>query len=95
MGGQTINQAAKDQDPDEAFLRVSSYPDCMAATLKAEGITWPIAFEDFIKLPEQFVIKWEAAVYELNPHWLPVDPEKQSEKKKEDLRKKVLKSSSD
>lgn len=60
-------------DEDEALkaLRVMVYPDCICGTSQAEGIEFPIPFEQFVELPEEFVNQWADAVYLINPHWKP------------------------
>lgn len=56
-------------------------PDLIAATVEAEGLpSWPLDFEDYLKLPEDLNLAWEKAVYALNPHWAEV-PEVPDEKK--------------
>lgn len=62
---------AGDADPDVAILRTFTYPDLTAATASAVGLPWPLAFDDFLQLPDAWVAEWEQAVYALNPHWLP------------------------
>lgn len=57
---------------DEQLLRLLVYPDLIAATVDARGFDdWPISFDDYLALPEQFAYEWERAVYALNPHWIP------------------------
>jgi hypothetical protein len=64
--------AADETDLDRRLLRRFTYPDCIAATTQAEGIRpWPPSFETFIALPDDFCAQWEAAVYAVNPSWLP------------------------
>ena len=64
-------------DLDLRLLRLFVYPVCIAGTAEAEGIPWPLEFQnaeaemDFVRLPDQFVMAWEAAVTRLNPHWKP------------------------
>ena len=78
---------ARRDDPDVRLLRRFTYPDLMAATVEASGIPWPLAFEDYLALPERLGLAWEQAVYELNPHWLPpASEEAASEEKKEPAR---------
>jgi len=75
---------ARSEDPDVRLLRRFTYPDLMAATVEASGIPWPLAFDDYLALPERLGLAWEQAVYELNPHWLsPASEEAVSEEKKE------------
>lgn len=62
---------AGDADPDVAILRTFTYPDLTAATASAAGLSWPLTFDDFLKLPDAWVAEWEQTVYELNPHWMP------------------------
>ena len=63
------NIARGEGDVDRALLRYV-YADLIAGATTGEGFeTWPPDFEEFIQLPEAFVAEWEAAVYELNPHW--------------------------
>jgi hypothetical protein len=98
--GQGINQAEQDAarqlagteeapspDPDRALLRFWTYPDLVAATIEASGIPWPLSFEDFLDLPDQLSAKWETAVYDLNPHWLPQAPDAEKTQKKRSRRK--------
>ncbi len=68
------------EDGDSLDLRLLHrfvYPVCVAGTIDAEGIPWPLAFEDteaeldFVRLPDLFARNWEAAVLRLNPHWKP------------------------
>jgi hypothetical protein len=62
---------ANKTETDEALkpLRLITYPDCITATVKAEGIPWPLSFADFADLPEQVVNQWIEAVYQVNPQW--------------------------
>lgn len=72
----------------EFLLRISTYPDIIAATVSTRGFKeWPISFEEYLDLPEEFAGKWESAAYRLNPSWLP------SKEEKEEAEKKVKKSS--
>jgi len=69
-------------DSDRHLLRVTIYPDLVAATIDAHGLpSWPLAFEDFLNLPEALWVQWEDAVYDLNPHWLPSEAKTPEEKK--------------
>ena len=55
-----------------AVLRTITYPDLVSCVVEAGGFeSWPIAYDEFAGLPDQFVVSWETAVYDLNPHWLP------------------------
>lgn len=64
--------AAPEPDPDRALLRRFSYPDCVAGAASVSGVTpWPLDFESFIALPDEFIAQWEQAVYELHPKWAP------------------------
>lgn len=78
---QVEGRSAEESDPDRALLHLYTYPDLIAATVEAEGIPWPISFDDFLTLPDQLAAQWENAVYELNPHWLPGGGEPAEEKK--------------
>ena len=51
------------------ILRGVTYPDLIVCTSQAEGITWPLSFEDFLLLDERFVDLWWEAVKEVNGHW--------------------------
>ncbi len=71
---------AFEQDGDDferRLLHRAVYPHVMAGTTEANGIPWPLAFEDaeaeldFVRLPDLFARDWEAAVLRLNPHWKP------------------------
>jgi hypothetical protein len=58
-------------DDEHAWARWITYPNCIACAVKAEGMPWPLSFDDFCKNSETFNIAWEQAVYEVNPHWKP------------------------
>ena len=58
-------------DPAQRILAIVTYPDLVASVVEVNGIPWPLAFEDFLELPEVLVTRWEEAAYRLNPHWLP------------------------
>ncbi len=58
-------------DFEHQLLRLLVYPDLIAATVDTAGFdSWPIPFDDYLQLPEQFAYDWEQAVYSLNPHWV-------------------------
>ena len=62
-----------DSDRDRLFLRRFTYPDLMASVVSQRGFgAWPITFDDYLDLPEQFAYDWEQAAYRHNPHWLPI-----------------------
>jgi hypothetical protein len=68
-----------DNDTDISILRIITYPDLLAATVEIKGMNKP-TFEEFLDLPDTLVMKWEQAVYRLNPHWLPGSQEQQEKK---------------
>ena len=53
----------EDADQDSRLLRLTSYPDMVACADRV------IPFDEFASLPDAFLAQWEAATYELNPHW--------------------------
>lgn len=61
------------------------YPDLVACVVEAKGLdVSELDVAAFSELPDSLVDAWEAAVYELNPHWLPsasADEEEQAAKK--------------
>lgn len=79
------SEAAKDEPEELAVLRTITYPDLIAPVTQASGLVqaanvhqdpidfskWPIPFEDFIRLPDDMIVAWEAATYKVNPHWSP------------------------
>lgn len=82
-------QKAKEdgQPPDDAImvLKTSTYPTIVAGTKQAEGIPWPLSFDQFCELPDRLVFEWESAIFELNPHWNPagdIEAEKAEQEKK-------------
>jgi len=75
--------ASKDEDTDVHLLRRFTFPDLMAATTKATGMPWPLSFEGYLELPERLGVIWEAAAYELNPHWVPGWEERAASEKKQ------------
>lgn len=64
-------QRAIEPDEDRRVLRIYSYPDAVASVTHAEGLSWPPDFETFLGLPDGLLAALEAAIYRLNPHWLP------------------------
>ena len=81
--GQKLAKDGQLEDVDEFLLRMYTWPDLMAATVSADGIEWPLTFAAFLELPDTLGAKWEAAVYELNPGWLPAAKEDTAEKEAE------------
>lgn len=65
---------AGEEDVDRHLLRIFTYPDLSAATVVIEGLS-DFDFEAFLLLPDSLIAQWEDAVYRLNPHWLPTEPE--------------------
>jgi len=53
----------EDSDPDSRLLRLTSYPDLVACSDRV------MPFDEFAAMPDAFLVEWEAAVQELNPHW--------------------------
>ena len=79
-----VSQGFAEADEKEELairlVRLYTYPACIAATAKRKGFSeWPISFEDFCKLPEEFVVEWERSAYRQNPHWMPKLPESEEE----------------
>jgi hypothetical protein len=58
-----------DADPELRRLR-RLYIDVISATVQAEGIPWPLSFEDFCKLPHALITRWSEAVWRLNLGWV-------------------------
>ena len=52
-------------------LRWSIYPSLVTATTHVDGMEWPMPFEKFIELPEEFIDDWLDEIYKQNPHWVP------------------------
>ncbi len=65
------NEQNEETDPVIAILRTMTYPDLIAATVTAEGVPWPMRFEEFMELPDDLISVWEEATYAVNPHWNP------------------------
>lgn len=62
------------------ILHTVIYPAMIAASEPVNGFKeWPISFDEYAKLPEPFIIEWENAVFEANPHWTPKKPETKAE----------------
>ncbi len=68
--GEAIAYAQDEKaDPDKKTLRWT-YAPLIAATIEAQGIPWPLSFEEFGTLiPEPLTDQWGDAVRRLNPHW--------------------------
>lgn len=73
-----------DENFSKYLIRTNTYPACIAGTVKIEnlldsegpggekiGLNLDITPEDFMELPEELVVTWLEAIYELNPHWAP------------------------
>jgi len=68
MKAEALNKP--DPNPDRQILAVVTYPDMIAPVTLIEGMELP-TFDEFLALPESLIDQWGAAVYALNPHWLP------------------------
>lgn len=76
--------AIEDESRTAQVLHRYLYPDLAACVTRAEGLPWPISFEEFSQLPEVLVARWEVACYQANPHWEPgYQSEEEAEKKAE------------
>ncbi len=64
---------ANKSEPSEALkiLHLTLYPDLISATSSVDGLTWPLTFDEFVELPEEFVNSWADAVYAMNTTWRP------------------------
>lgn len=70
------------------------YPAMIASVKSQTGFSdWPISFEEFSDIPEEFEVKWEEATFRLNPHWKYKDDT--TEEEVEELRKKAIELTSD
>ncbi len=70
------------------------YPAMIASVKSQVGFKeWPISFEEFSDIPEEFEVKWEEATFRLNPHWKYKD--ELTEEEVEELRKKAIELTSD
>jgi hypothetical protein len=61
--------AAFDEPDAERRALLLEHADLVSVTTQAEGIPWPLTPEQLADLPETLALKWERAVYALNPHW--------------------------
>ncbi len=84
-------EESEDDKPSLSALDLSAitlmarvvYPDLVAAAVEADGIDLEMSIDDFCGLPDSLVDAWEVAVYQLNPHWLPSQPENEVEEEEE------------
>ena len=82
------NRLSQSGELASSVLRGITYPDLTSCVVEASGFDeWPISYDDFAQLPEQLVMLWEAAAYDLNPHWL---PEIEGEEAETDLKKTAI-----
>ncbi len=57
------------------LLRINTFPSCVAATAELKDSDHPdlsindLTFDMFLDLPDQFLTKWTAQVFEYNPGW--------------------------
>jgi len=72
-------QTAKETDPDRLFLHAVVYPNLVSATVRAEGMPWPLDFEAFLNRRGGLWDAWTAKVKKLNPHWYDTAPAEVSE----------------
>jgi hypothetical protein len=63
----TLNKLETDEDLKP--LRLYTFPDLVCGTEKVVGLEWPMPFEKFADLPEDFVNRWADLVYRMNPQW--------------------------
>ena len=66
------------------WVAFRTLPDCLGATAEIrnldkekEQLSSEMNLEEFLALPEALVIVWEQAVYECNPHWMPLPKEEE------------------
>ena len=59
-------------------------PDCLCASVEVRNLdkektqlSSEMDLDQFLSLPEALVIVWEQAVYECNPHWMPIPKEEE------------------
>jgi hypothetical protein len=60
-----------------------TYPDLISCSKDVTGLPWPLTFEQFLELPDDLTSQWESLVYRVNPHWLPMPDDKETDEKKE------------
>ena len=71
-------------DEAEQWMRAWVCPILIAATVAVEGVTWPLAIEELMALPDEIINAWLSAAFRLNPHWLPKPDPKQDLNEKKD-----------
>jgi hypothetical protein len=71
-----------EKDADRAVAQLM-YADLCGATVAAEGLEWPVTFEDYLTLPGELIGLWKAAVMEVNPYWFGVQKNSADEEKKQ------------
>ncbi len=72
------------EDEAEQWMRAWVCPILIAATVAVEGVTWPLAIDEMMELPDEVINAWLAAAFRLNPHWLPKpDPAQDLNEKKD------------
>ena len=83
MDAHEKNVTNKAEEDEVAFvLSYRTMPDLIAGTESVEGMEYPITIEQLMDLPEEFVTNWIQAIYEVNPHWNPVNMVLEDDKKK-------------
>lgn len=68
-----------ESDPDRRTARIVLYSACMAATESMGGLPWPMDFETFAGLENEFASVWVEEVFRLNPIWLGTSAEEKKE----------------
>lgn len=86
-----IQQAQKEQgepNPEdlaaiaESFGKCVLWPSLVAPVVEHAGFEhWPPTPDEFLALPEAFVLEWERTVYTLNPQWRLTALDSDAEKK--------------
>ncbi len=80
LSGQAFeNSKPVNPDLNVHYRQAVIYPACIAATLEAPGLDWPLSFDQFLDLPDELVDAWYAAVLEVNPHWSTKSEEPQAD----------------
>ena len=80
LAQQSIKAVVLDEDDVVGgLLRLNSYPSCVGCTVELRDSDNPdraiddLSFDDFLDLPDEFLIKWTAEAFKLNPGWKDLD----------------------
>lgn len=76
----SIIAVSEEVDQVRSIMGMLFYPSMIASVVQHDGFEhWPITLDEFMDLPEELMIQWEEATYELNPSWRPPNSDEEDQ----------------